>query len=286
MEKLVPKESASHVSDSTTDKNKTQPKTPLDRQHSLADTPRLTSQEFSYHPRRKDHRVVQRPSIGSTSTASSTSSTTTSSTSTSRKWFHNPDTISVSASSSLSLNLRRGLFSRQTDCPSQWNNQPKAQHGRKTSSGSLTNTVKAKNHTTTFSNRQNGRASSHCASVPILFGMESLSSPLKPNCTEKAKMDMPEKTNKDARRSTNGRCVLSEDVFFKGRESASSVTGLPQQRIDSSEAVMENIVLIIAYDHITNLRNQYCSIKNKNLWLRYRRMKAMIKSCMNVLKSC
>ncbi|RUS89904.1 hypothetical protein EGW08_002345 [Elysia chlorotica] len=52
-----------------------------------------------------------------------------------------------------------------------------------------------------------------------------------------------------------------------------------------TDSMVDNIVLTIAYDHIIKLRDEYSKLNGKNVWCRYKKMKAMIKSCMRVLNS-
>ncbi|RUS84706.1 hypothetical protein EGW08_007534 [Elysia chlorotica] len=79
------------------------------------------------------------------------------------------------------------------------------------------------------------------------------------------------------------RGIFSEEQIFAARTVSS-----PREFKDSmqySDGMIDNIVLTIAYDHITNLRNEYSGLHGMNFWRRYKKMKTMIKRCMNVLKS-
>ena len=71
------------------------------------------------------------------------------------------------------------------------------------------------------------------------------------------------------------------EQFFSRKEKS------PSKRLDlppgNTDAIIDNIVLTIAYDHIIALKNEYSKLRGKNLWQRYKRMKAMIKSCMSLL---
>ncbi|KAK3783196.1 hypothetical protein RRG08_046989 [Elysia crispata] len=77
--------------------------------------------------------------------------------------------------------------------------------------------------------------------------------------------------------------MLCGEQFFTDQTEVS-----PQrfnEALNYSDVVIDNIVLTIAHDHITSLRNEYSAIQGLSFWRRYKKMKAMIKSCMNVLKS-
>ncbi|RUS73228.1 hypothetical protein EGW08_019013 [Elysia chlorotica] len=82
--------------------------------------------------------------------------------------------------------------------------------------------------------------------------------------------------------STIKRSGCCEEQLF--RKTAEDVPKELEEWPEYSDSTVDNIVLTIAHDHIVNLRKQYNNLRGNNIWQRYRRMKSIIKSCMNVLK--
>ena len=240
----------------------------LDGQHLPATTPGIDSLESFFHPSHKGHRVTQRSNVRSTSKNNSRS-------------FHHPDMTSASTRSTPSFCLRRNYFSRKSSFPSQ--NHSGTTRDR-VASGFQINTRQASDglNRSSYFNFDSQDNQKQFSTVGVTDSISIDGEFLSPNSrvSYKTKEGVPKKQD-----SINGRCVFSEEFFFKTRKEFVPATRLPEQKTEDIEAVMNNIVLMIAHDHITKLRNEYENLDSTNVWMRYRKMKKMIKSCMNVLKS-
>ena len=82
--------------------------------------------------------------------------------------------------------------------------------------------------------------------------------------------------------SVIGRVAFSEEQFFQ--KTGPSVHQRRDMEGETGGSAMDNLVLTIAQDHLTSLRENYKKLDGANRWRRYRAMKSMIKSCMNVMK--
>ncbi|GFO35057.1 hypothetical protein PoB_006156200 [Plakobranchus ocellatus] len=84
---------------------------------------------------------------------------------------------------------------------------------------------------------------------------------------------------KSIKSSDSSSSSYSSELFFLETKSAHS----KPKASENGTAAIDNLVLTIAHDHITRLRTEYNSLRGMNIWRRYRRMKVMLKSCMNIL---
>ena len=78
--------------------------------------------------------------------------------------------------------------------------------------------------------------------------------------------------------------VFSEDHFFAAGPELPEFQPDGGRAGSSGDSMIESLVLTIAYDQITSLRTEYSNLKCTSFLSRYNRMKAMIKTRMNVMK--